>query len=66
MYSLTLEQKVANLREQKKLLEDKVQKLEKQISGIDRKIQKLESVKYKTVTQTTGSNYQYGETNLFG
>lgn len=66
MYSLTLEQKVANLREQKRNLEVKVQNLEKQISGIDRKIQKLESVKYKTVSQTTGDYYPTGETNYFG
>lgn len=44
MFSLTRDQKISNLVEQKNLLIRKKENLEQQIQGIERKLSKLESV----------------------
>lgn len=56
MYQLTLEQKIQNYQERKRLLVKKKENLEKQITGIEAKLTKLESVKLTSSDSLQKSN----------
>lgn len=56
MYQLTLEQKIQNYQERKRLLVKKKENLEKQITGIEAKLTKLESVRLISSSSLQESN----------